>query len=78
MKVEFSREFFEKNSIIEFHENPFGGNRVVQCGQKGGQKTCPTLTVAFRHFVKEPNNGQRIFMQMGSVKAYVIMKIAVP
>ena len=73
----FSRVFRE-NSNIEFHENPFGGNRVVPCGQKGGQKTCPTLKVAFRHFAKEPNNGQSIFMYMGSVTAYVMMKIAVP
>jgi len=33
MKFEFSRQIFEKYSIIKFHENPSGGNGVVPCGR---------------------------------------------
>jgi len=29
MKLEFSRQIFEKRSIIKFHENPSSGNKVV-------------------------------------------------
>jgi len=37
MKLEFSRQFFEKYSNIKFHENPSSGSRVVSCGQMDGQ-----------------------------------------
>jgi len=33
MKLEFSRQIFEKYSNIKFHENPSSGSRVVQCGR---------------------------------------------
>jgi len=33
MKLEFSRQIFEKHSNIKFHENPSSVNRVVPCGQ---------------------------------------------
>jgi hypothetical protein len=33
MKVEFSRQMFEKHSNIKFHENPFSERRVVPCGR---------------------------------------------
>jgi hypothetical protein len=32
-QFEFSRQFFEKYPNIKFHENPFGGSRVVPCGR---------------------------------------------
>jgi hypothetical protein len=32
----FSRQIPEKKSNIKFHENPFGGSRVVPCGRKDG------------------------------------------
>jgi len=44
MKLEFSRQVFEKYSNIRFHENPFSGSRVVPCGQRDMKK----LVVAFR------------------------------
>ena len=31
MKLEFSKQTFEKNSNKKFHENPSGGNRAVAC-----------------------------------------------
>jgi len=33
MKLEFSRQIFEKYSNNKFHENPSIGRRVVPCGQ---------------------------------------------
>jgi hypothetical protein len=32
MKLEFSRQIFEKSSTIKFKENPFSGGRVVPRG----------------------------------------------
>jgi len=32
MKLEFSRQIFEKYSNTEFHENPSSGSPVVPCG----------------------------------------------
>jgi len=32
MKLEFSRQIFEKCSNIKFHENPSSGSRAVPCG----------------------------------------------
>jgi len=36
-KTEFSRQFVEKYSNINFYENPSSGSRVVPCEQKDGQ-----------------------------------------
>jgi len=33
MKLEFTRQSFEKYSNIKFHKNPSSGNRVVLCGR---------------------------------------------
>jgi len=33
MKLEFSRQIFEKYRYIKFNENPSSGTRVVLCGQ---------------------------------------------
>ena len=33
MKLESSRQIFEKYSYIKFHENPSSESRVVPCGQ---------------------------------------------
>jgi hypothetical protein len=37
MKVEISRQVFEKSSNIKVHENPSCESRVVPCGQTGRQ-----------------------------------------
>jgi len=34
MKLEISRQIFEKYSNIRFHENPSSGIRVFQCGRR--------------------------------------------
>jgi hypothetical protein len=36
MKLEFSRQIFEKYSNIKFNENPSSGSRAVQFGQTDG------------------------------------------
>jgi hypothetical protein len=36
MKLEFSRQIFEKSTNIKFHENPSCGSRVVACGRTDG------------------------------------------
>jgi len=37
VKLEFSRQVFEKYSSIKFHENPSSGSRVVPCGRADRQ-----------------------------------------
>jgi hypothetical protein len=37
MKLEFSRQIFEKYVNIKFHENPSSGNQVVTCGRTDEQ-----------------------------------------
>ena len=52
MKLEFSRQIFEKSSNIKFHENPSSGSRVVPCRRTDMTK----LIVAFRNFANAPKN----------------------
>jgi len=49
MKLDFSRQIFEKFSDIKFHEIPCSGSRVVPRGQ-----TMTKLIVTFRNVVKPP------------------------
>jgi hypothetical protein len=62
MKLEFSRQIFEKYLRITFYENLSSGSRVVPCGRAGGWRDRQTdmtkLIVAFRNFANAPN-GQR-------------------
>jgi hypothetical protein len=37
MKLELSRQIFEKLSNVKFHENPSGSSQDVPCGQTGGR-----------------------------------------
>jgi len=50
MKLEFSRQIFEKSSAIKFHENPFSESRVVPFGQTDKYPDVTKLIVAFRSF----------------------------
>jgi hypothetical protein len=56
MKLEFSRQIFEKYLNTKFHENPSSGSRVVPCGRTNGQTDMTKVTVAFGNFVKERRN----------------------
>jgi len=38
MKLDFSRQIFEKYSDIKFNENWFIGSRVLPCGLTDGRK----------------------------------------
>ena len=51
MKLDFSRQIFEKHSNIKFHENPFRGSRDVACGQKDVHDE-----VVFRNIAIAPKN----------------------
>jgi hypothetical protein len=55
MKLDFSRQIFEKSSNIKFQENPSCGNRVVPCGRTDMTK----LTVAFSNFANVPKMANR-------------------
>ena len=46
MKLEFSREIFEKHSNIRLHENPSRGRRVIPCGHTCS--TCRSKEVAVK------------------------------
>ena len=48
--------FFEKCSLIKFHENLSSGSRVVPGGQTDGQPDMMKLTVALRYFANVPKN----------------------
>jgi hypothetical protein len=50
MKLEYSRQTFEKYSDIKFNENPSNGSRVVPCGRTEGRTDLTKLIVAFRGF----------------------------
>jgi len=47
MKLEFSRQIFEKYSNIKFHENPYSGSRVVRAD---GRTDMTKLIVSFHIF----------------------------
>ena len=50
MKLEFSRQCFDKYSNAKSRENPSSGSRVFPCGQTDMTK----LKVAFRNFANAP------------------------
>ena len=62
MKLEFSRQIFEKYSIIKFHENPPSESRVVPCRRTDTQTDgwpdtdITRLKIAFRNFAKASEN----------------------
>jgi len=56
MKLEFSRQIFEKYSNVKFHENAFSESRVVPRGRTHGQTDVTKLIVPFRNFANAPKN----------------------
>jgi len=54
MKLESSRQIFEKYPNIKFHENPSNGSRVVPCGRTDRHADRTKLIVAFRGSVNTP------------------------
>ena len=51
VKLDFSRQTFEKHSNFRFHENPCSGSRAFPYGRRDWTK----LMVAFRTFANAPN-----------------------
>ena len=54
MKIEISRQIFEKCLHIKFNENPTRGSRVVPCGQRDGRTDITKLIVTFHNFANAP------------------------
>jgi len=55
MKLEFSRQIFEKYSNIKFHKNLPSGSGVVPWGQADGEtEDMAKLIVDFRNFADAP------------------------
>ena len=55
MKIEFSRQIFEKYSNIKFYENPSSGSRVIPCGRTDVSTDMTKLIVASRTRLKTTN-----------------------
>jgi hypothetical protein len=56
MKLEFSRQVFEKYSTIKCHENPSSVSRFIPCERTDIQTDMTKLTVAFRNFANASKN----------------------
>jgi len=55
MKIEFSRQIFEKYSNVKYYKNPSSGSRVVKCG-KTDRHNDGNSRFFFRNFAKELKN----------------------
>jgi hypothetical protein len=75
VKLEFSRQIFEKYSNVEFHENLSSGSRVVPCGQTDMTK----LIVAFCDFAKRspkiPLSAHRAFVFLWTSEQTAIISL---
>ena len=87
MKLEFSRQIFEKYSNTKCHENPCSGSGVFPCGQtderknrrKGGQIVMTKLTVTFRNFanaLKKSNSLKGTATRLWSRQGYLLGNLA--
>jgi hypothetical protein len=56
MRIEFSRQIFEKYSNIKLHENPSSGSGVFPCGRTDEQTDMTKLIVASQNSANAPNN----------------------
>jgi hypothetical protein len=60
MKLEFSKQIFEKSSNLKCHENPSSGSPVVAWGRAGGRTDRQTeiteIKIAFRNFANASKN----------------------
>jgi hypothetical protein len=62
MKLEFSRQIFEKSSNIKFNQNPLTGSRIVTYERVERQTDMTKLIVTFRNFVNAPKNEAILFL----------------
>jgi hypothetical protein len=56
MKLEFSRQSFEKSSDINFHEKTSSGSQVVSDGPTDGQTHVTKLVATLRNSENAPKN----------------------
>ena len=57
MKLEISRQLFEKYANMKFHTNPSSGSTVVPCGDRWTDGHDGTnILLAFRNVAKAANN----------------------
>jgi hypothetical protein len=56
MKLEFSRQIFEKVQNIKFHQNPSSGSRLVPWGETDRLTDVTKRIVAFRNFANAPKS----------------------
>ena len=56
MKLDFSRQIFEKFSYMKLHENPSIGSRVVPCRRTDGQTDMMKPIFASGNFENAPKN----------------------
>jgi hypothetical protein len=64
MKLEFSRQIFERYSKVNFHKNPSSGSRIVPCEQKDGLTDMMKLINAFRPFANAPKKAEELHRYM--------------
>jgi len=62
MKLDFSRQIFEKYANIKFNENPFSGSLAVPYGRTDRRTAMLMLIVAFSNFAKATKNCYIIFV----------------
>ena len=73
MKLEFSRQIFEKYSKITFHENPRSGSGVVSCLRTDRHTDITKLTVAFRNSANAPKNGSHKTYSLMYIKSKYVL-----
>jgi hypothetical protein len=56
IKLNFSRQIFEKSSNNKFHENPSNGSRVVTCAWTDRRADMTKLIIPFRNYANAPQN----------------------
>jgi hypothetical protein len=76
MKLEFSRQVFEKkkSSNIKFNQNPSSESRVVPCGRTDG-RTDIKLKVASRNFANAPKTDKQEFAESVELKRFLALTV---
>ena len=73
MKSELSRQTFEKDLNVKYHENPSSGSRVVQSGRTSGHTNMTKLMVAFRNFQTAPRNVHHVKLLHATIAVQTIV-----